>query len=153
MREVNSQQFTKHKMSHHPAYRNWAHAKDRCNNPNHKAYEAYGGRGIRMCGRWADSFEDFWEDMGPTWQEDLSIERIDVNGNYEPHNCAWATRKEQANNRRNNVIINTPDGAMTLKQAAERYGFNYVTLQARIRYGYPEADLLLPVRPQRMPAE
>ena len=80
-------------------YRTWKSLKGRCNNPNDKAFHNYGDRGITICDRWRNSFENFFADMGPR-PPNLSLERIDNDGNYEPGNCVWDTRRKQNRNQR-----------------------------------------------------
>jgi len=88
-----------HNMTHSREYDSWQSMKTRCYNSNHKFYNYYGGRGIRVCRRWKNSFENFYADMGKR-PLGRSLDRINTNGNYEPSNCKWATPKEQMRNRR-----------------------------------------------------
>lgn len=88
----------RHGLFHTRAWVSWNMMLQRCTNPKRDKYEYYGGRGIKVCERWL-TFENFYADMGER-PEGWSLDRMDVNGNYEPGNCKWATKKEQANNRR-----------------------------------------------------
>lgn len=108
----------------HPLYRTWSNMKDRCYNPNNKNYKYYGGRGISVCEEWKESFIKFANDMGNKPSKEYSLERIDVNGNYEPKNCKWATVKEQSFNKRNTLKHN-------LKEISEKNNIPYITLYTR----------------------
>jgi hypothetical protein len=83
-----------------PEYRTWLNMRQRCSNPNANNYKNWGGRGICVCDRWNDSFAAFLADVGERPTEVHSLDRIDVNGNYEPGNVRWALPKEQAKNKR-----------------------------------------------------
>jgi len=148
-REVTSKRATKHKQSFHPIYRCWVGMKDRCSNKSTMCFKDYGGRGIKVCDRWLADFWNFWDDMAPGWRPNLSIDRIDVNGNYEPGNCRWATQSEQMRNTRNCKIIETPLGKMTLAEAAERSGLSVTTIKYRVFSNWPKDLLLDPTRRRR----
>jgi hypothetical protein len=109
-------------------YEAWHSMKQRCLNPNHKAYRNYGGRGITVSEEWVNSFENFLKDMGePT--PGMELDRIDNEAGYSAQNCRWVTRKENARNRRTNVSM---DG-MTLAEAAERSGYSVQVLSWRTK--------------------
>ena len=100
-RAIDIARKTKHGKRHTPEYHSWAGMIQRCHNPNSHAYKKYyGSRGISVCSRWRTSFEQFFEDMGNRPSAEHSLDRIDVNGNYEPENCRWATASQQSANRR-----------------------------------------------------
>lgn len=115
-----------------PEYHVWVEMRARCKNPNHVMWSFYGGRGIGVSPRW-DSFQNFIEDVGlrPTAKHTLD-RHPNNNGNYEPGNVRWATRKEQASNTRRNIIITLRGETMTLMQAVEKYGGIYGTVRSRI---------------------
>lgn len=97
--EATTKRLTTHGKSRTPTYNIWCSMRERCSNEKVKNYHRYGGRGVKVCARWENSFESFYFDMGEK-PEGLSIDRIDNNGNYEPGNCKWSTNCEQSSNRR-----------------------------------------------------
>lgn len=118
-------------LKEHRTYRIWYSARSRCRWRAHHAYARYGGKGVLFCARW-DSFLHFLEDMGHPPTDSHTLDRIDCGGNYEPGNCRWATRKEQAANRTDTIWV---DG-VPLKHAAENLGLNYGTVWRRIKRGW-----------------
>ena len=129
-----------HGMSFTPIHEAWTSMKDRCYRKRYHNYERYGGRGITVCDRWRTSFENFYEDMSPTWKPGLTLDRINNDGNYEPANCRWATRKEQNNNQERTIRIN----GIPLQEFAREHGINPSTLYTRIRKGVPVEKLAIP---------
>lgn len=116
-------------------YSSWQNMKSRCLNANTPCFDGYGGRGIGVDPRWVDSFENFFADMGPAPSPDHSIERDDVNGNYSPSNCRWATTQEQANNKRTSVFFQYQGQRYTRTQLCALTGINPSTFQYRIDCG------------------
>lgn len=139
------QKITAHGKTGTPEYLVWAHIKGRCENGNDAAFHNYGGRGIRLCKRW-QSFENFLEDMGPRPPKH-SIDRIDVNGNYEPGNCRWATAEVQANNRRGNHRVTIHGVTKTIAEWAKHNGWRQDQIDRRIRRGFSDVEAV--TRPLR----
>jgi len=141
----------KHGKTKTAEYNAWCGAKARCYNPNDKAYLNYGGRGIKMCKRWRDSFDDFLEDMGKRPSQKHTIERINNDGDYSPENCRWATRKEQAVNKRNNCFVAFNGETNTISQWSRKFEVTYRVLQKRInQLGWPiEKALTEPIKEKR----
>lgn len=132
-----------HGMSGTAEHRIWKNMLSRCSS---KKNLIYGGRGITVCERWM-KFENFYADMGPRPGRDYSIDRIDNNGNYEPSNCRWATKSEQAKNRRTTVLVELNGDTKCLADWAKHYGIEKRTVNARIRMGWSVHDALTrPVR-------
>ena len=135
-----------HGMTNASEFRIWAGMINRCENINDPSYYRYGGRGIKVCERWRNSFEDFYADMGPRPTEGHSIDRKDNDGNYEPDNCRWATRREQMNNRSVNVRYEFQGKSLTLAEIARILGVSVATLRSRISRGMrPEVAFRLPI--------
>jgi hypothetical protein len=123
-------------------YKSWVNLIARCTNENHNSYSNYGGRGIRVCDRWMNSFLAFIEDMGPCPSSSHSIDRRDVNGHYTPSNCHWATPKEQARNRRNNVLLTTLGRTQNISAWAEELGVSANSLEQRRKDGWTDEDII-----------
>jgi hypothetical protein len=103
-------------------YRTWSSMKVRCYNQNDAGYKNYGGRGIKICDRWRYSFKSFLDDMGPRPSPEHSIDRINVNGNYEPLNCRWADPIQQASNKRSTILIEYQGQKKTLPEWCRHFG-------------------------------
>ncbi|QVD49166.1 hypothetical protein LUCX_96 [Xanthomonas phage vB_XciM_LucasX] len=126
-------------------YAAWGAMISRCHNPNAQALDNYGGRGISVCERWRSSFENFYNDMGPRPSDEHSIERRNVNGNYEPGNCYWATADVQANNRRNTLYVEYLGERLTVMALSEKTGVPYQKLYERIyRLGQSVEEAIRP---------
>ena len=123
-------------------YSIWINIKTRCYNSNTPSYKHYGARGITMCDEWKDNFQTFYDwAMSHGYSDDLTIERMDVNGNYEPSNCGWITMLEQHQNKTNTIRVNFNDEIMSLRRVCILIGLNYKTeYQYLMRHGY-EAEI------------
>lgn len=126
-----------------PEYKAWCHIKDRCYNEKNKQFKDWGGRGIKMCDRWKDSFDNFLSDMGLKPSKKHSIDRFPNNdGDYEPSNCRWGTSKEQNGSRRNNVIIEYNGECLVQRDWSKRLGVCEHTINRYINKGKSIGDII-----------
>jgi hypothetical protein len=129
------------------AYVSWRALRRRCRNPNGRDYKYYGGRGIKVCERWKNSFDNFLKDMGDRPGKEYSIERKENSKGYEPGNCVWATRVEQMNNKSSNVFLEVGGVRKTVAQWAIEIGENSRVLYWRKKRGDSDEDVVnVPVR-------
>lgn len=130
-----------------PEYDAYQHMKSRCYNPRISSYPHYGGRGICVCARWLESFENFIADMGPKPDPSYSLDRIDNNGNYQPGNCRWTSRIEQAQNRRRSNLLTFDGETLPMTVWARKIGIEHSSLRERLAKGMSVAEALTtPVR-------
>lgn len=135
---------------HQKLYKTWACMKQRCYNPHNASYNNYGGRGITVCQEWKDNFLNFYNwAINNHYNDKLIIERKNVNGNYDPTNCKWATAKEQQNNTRANVHIEYNGQIKNIKEWSEITGIPYYILQTRYSNGDMDERLFRPIRHKR----
>lgn len=129
--------LTTHGKSKTTEHHIWQNIIYRCHNENSRQYKDYGGRGIKVCQRWLDSFENFLEDMGPRPSLKHTVDRFpDNNGCYCPENCRWATKKEQANNRRDNRPLTFNGITKFLCEWSQELGIHKATIHGRLRRGW-----------------
>lgn len=129
-----------HQMSGSSEYRAWDNARSRCYRENDRKYPTYGGRGVRMCEAWRQSFEAFIADMGKKPTSLHTLDRINNDGNYEPSNCRWATRTEQNNNRSFNRHLMLNGELLTVAQAARAVGLPHATILHRLDAGKSDEE-------------
>lgn len=126
-----------------PEYNVWSKIKDRCFNRRHPWYKNYGGRGISICEAWRKSFLSFLKDVGRRPSRSHTIERIDNSKGYEPGNVRWATRRDQARNRRSNRILTVRGKSKLLGDWARERGMSQPTLSQRLKRGWSEEEAVL----------
>lgn len=124
-----------HGMTETPEYEIWCGIKKRCFNKKSRFYSRYGGRGIGMHTEWVESFSTFYNHVGPRPSPEHTIDRVDNDGNYEPGNVRWATKKEQANNRNSNCLLTISGETHTLMQWGELTGIGWGNIRSRLIRG------------------
>ncbi len=151
-KELVRKRFTKHGHSKNKlrTYNIWKSMNQRCVNPRNKEYHNYGGRGIRVCQRWKQSFAHFLEDIGDPPTDRHQIDRIDNDQGYCQNNCRWVTPKQQQRHRRNNHLITHGGRTQILVEWAEETGLKRGTIAARLKKGWSaESALTIPVKRNR----
>lgn len=139
LRLTNEQNKT-HGLKNHKLYNVWANMKQRCYNENCESYINYGGRGISVCHPWLISVVNFFNDMNPTYSVGLHLDRIDVNGNYDPSNCRWVTGRENNNNKRNNIYVCLDGKTHTLSKLSVEVNVKADTMASRKRKGWSDKE-------------
>lgn len=130
-----------HGETHTILYQLWSSVRNRCNNPNAQKYARYGGRGIEVCEEWDSSYQSFRDwCLKNGYKDGLTIERMDVNGNYCPENCVFASQKVQQNNRTNNHLLTYEGETHTMAEWADILGLPYKMLEHRINRGWTVED-------------
>ncbi len=123
--------------SHHRLYHIWYDMKRRCYQKQNKRWDKYGGRGIKVCDEWLNDFQAFFDwSLSHGYSDSLSIDRIDMDGDYSPVNCRWADKYQQANNRSNNHYITYNGETKTMMEWSKVLSVNYSALRRRINAGW-----------------
>lgn len=131
-KEISAMKNYSHGLTDSAEYKIWCRMKSRCYQENDVSYENYGGRGIQVCADWLDSFENFYRDMGPRPTKHHSIDRKNNNEGYSPENCRWATKVEQARNRRVTKMVTYKGETISLMDFAEMSGLSYFILYRKL---------------------
>jgi hypothetical protein len=129
---------TKHGLIKHPLYGKWQDMKNRCRNPNVEHYKSYGARGVKVCSDWISDFKTFYDwCIVNNYKDGLELDRIDVNGNYEPNNCRFVTRKEQGFNKRNTFYISVDNKKYSLAKLMYKNNMSqkYITVYTGLKRG------------------
>ena len=136
-KEILKDQLTTHGLTDERIYTIYHNMIQRCTNPNNDRYLDYGGRGISVCQEWKNDFKAFYDwSMTNGYAENLTIDRINVDGNYEPNNCRWVTMKKQINNKRNSILFTFYGITKSLKEWCDCIGENYQKMYGRYHRGY-----------------
>jgi hypothetical protein len=139
-----------HNMTGTKTFKSWESMKQRCLNKNAPDYISYGGRGIKVCNRWVNSFDNFLSDMGLR-PNDKTLDRMDVNGDYTPENCRWATKQEQEQNKRNTLKITAFGETKTVHEWANQYNLAARVIIERVKVGWDsEKALVTPNRKSKL---
>lgn len=144
--ELQRLKATVHGDSHTRLHNIWSGMRERCYTKSDFHYKWYGERGIKMCDEWKDDYVTFKEwAVSNGYSEQLTIDRINVDGDYSPENCRWVTLKVNANNKRNNHRLNVLGGSWTLSELEDMTGINQETIRHRLRLGWSEIDAIKPL--------
>ncbi|MEK5272553.1 hypothetical protein NSR00_17730 [Aeribacillus sp. FSL K6-8394] len=148
-KKIRSNLSFKHGQADTRLFKIWSNMKDRCENPHNKRYDRYGGRGIKVCDEWHE-FKNFYDwAINNGYNDQLTIERKDINKNYEPDNCEWIPQSKQAKNRSSNIKVTIDGETKILMDWSRKTGINYGTLKGRYKRGDRGKRLIRPVERTR----